>query len=127
MNQLVHYIGNMLDIKGPKLLHVITQKGKGFTPAENDPVGYHALNKIEPKKPRDLTVGPHQDEAPPKILAKKYQDIFGDWLCDIGEHDPYLIGITPAMCEGSLNSGLSCLNLAKSSSLVSTIKASVRH
>lgn len=94
VNKLVHYIGNMLETKGPKLLHVITTKGKGFAPAENDPVGYHALNKIEPKK----KVVAAQTQKPP---AKKYQDVFGDWLCDVAENDPFLVGITPAMCEGS--------------------------
>lgn len=94
VNKLVHYIGNMLEIKGPKLLHVITTKGKGFAPAENDPVGYHALNKIEPKK----KVVVAQSSKP---AAKKYQDVFGDWLCDQAAADPFLIGITPAMCEGS--------------------------
>ena len=94
INKLVHYIGNMLALKGPKLLHIITTKGKGFAPAENDPVGYHALNKIEPKK----KVVAAQASKP---TAKKYQDIFGDWLCDQAADDPFLIGITPAMCEGS--------------------------
>lgn len=94
VNKLVHYLGNMLEIKGPKLLHVITTKGKGFAPAENDPVGYHALNKIEPKKKVAAA-------STKKSTAKKYQDVFGDWLCDVAETDPWLIGITPAMCEGS--------------------------
>src|SRR5690606_18141481 len=87
VNKLVHYLGNMLDIKGPKLLHVITTKGKGFAPAENDPVGYHALNKIEPKKKVAAA-------TTKKATAKKYQDVFGDWLCDVAENDPWLIGIT---------------------------------
>ncbi len=94
VNQLVRYLGNMLEIKGPKLLHVITTKGKGFAPAENDPVGYHALNKIEPKKAVSIA-------KPVANSAKKYQDVFGDWLCDVATVDPHLIGITPAMCEGS--------------------------
>lgn len=87
LRRLTHDLKNLSEIPGPKLLHIITQKGKGFTPAEKDPVGYHALNKIEliPTKPK----GP------------KYQDIFGQWLCDTAEQDKRLVGITPAMCEGS--------------------------
>lgn len=86
---LVSYLRNLRDIKGPKLLHIITQKGKGFAPAELDPVGYHALNKIEPQK----TIS-----SPSK---PKFQQVFGDWLCDMAAQDKSLVGITPAMCEGS--------------------------
>ena len=89
LSNLVSYLGNLRDIKGPKLLHIITQKGKGFEPAELDPVGYHALNKIEPKK---------AVVSPSKI---KYQQVFGDWLCDMAAQDERLVAITPAMCEGS--------------------------
>ncbi|WP_188152315.1 1-deoxy-D-xylulose-5-phosphate synthase [Teredinibacter waterburyi] len=91
--RLVHDIGNMLEIKGPKLLHIITRKGKGFAPAELDPVGYHALNKIEPKT--------NKPTPPAGIKKQKYQDVFGEWLCDMAESDNKLIAITPAMCEGS--------------------------
>ncbi|WP_183909181.1 1-deoxy-D-xylulose-5-phosphate synthase [Simiduia aestuariiviva] len=90
--RLVRYLSNMRDIKGPKLLHIITQKGRGFAPAEADPVGYHALNKIEPK-------APVQDTS--AVKKPKYQEVFGRWLCDTAEQDPRLVGITPAMCEGS--------------------------
>jgi len=92
MTRLVHDIRNLQEIKGPKLLHIITCKGKGFSPAEEDPVGYHALNKIEPKTPVI---------ANPSKPKKKYQQVFGDWLCDMAEQDPKLVAITPAMCEGS--------------------------
>ncbi len=90
---LVRCLRNLREIKGPKLLHIITQKGKGFEPAELDPVGYHALNKIEPKKAELGAV-----DAPKKV---KYQDVFGRWLCDMAAQDERLVGITPAMCEGS--------------------------
>ena len=93
---LVQTLTNLKAIKGPVMLHVITHKGKGFAPAENDPVGYHALNKIEPKPPVVEAI-----EQPPKISKPKYQKVFGDWLCDMAEKDQKLIGITPAMCEGS--------------------------
>ncbi len=93
---VVHYLQSLRQVKGPKLLHIITQKGKGFTPAENDPVGYHALNKLEPTpkvKPAET--------APKKPKPPKYQDVFGQWLCDMAAADKKLVGITPAMCEGS--------------------------
>lgn len=91
MDDLVECLRNLRDVKGPKLLHVITQKGKGFEPAELDPVGYHALNKLEKN-------GAAKTEP---VKKKKFQDIFGEWLCDMAAQDPRLIGITPAMCEGS--------------------------
>lgn len=92
--RLTHDLQNLRSLPGPKLLHIITKKGKGFGPAEADPVGYHALNKIEPK-PKV------QDSQPTKPKKKKYQTIFGDWLCDMAEADEKLVAITPAMCEGS--------------------------
>jgi 1-deoxy-D-xylulose-5-phosphate synthase len=92
--ELTSYFKKLKDIKGPKLLHIITRKGKGFSPAEADPVGYHALNKIEPK-----VATPATKKAAPS--AKKYQDVFGEWLCDMAEVSNKLVGITPAMCEGS--------------------------
>ena len=89
---LTQTLSNLKELKGPVLLHTITHKGKGFGPAESDPVGYHALTKIEPK--------PDTAElAKPK--KPKFQQVFGDWLCDMAEQDDKLVGITPAMCEGS--------------------------
>jgi 1-deoxy-D-xylulose-5-phosphate synthase len=93
---LVKTLGNLKEINGPVLLHVITHKGKGFEPAENDPVGYHALNKIEPKPIVQAAAVTPADKAKPK-----YQKVFGDWLCDMAEQDKRLVGITPAMCDGS--------------------------
>ena len=94
--QLIQTMENMKDLEGPQLLHIRTMKGKGFAPAENDPVGYHAINKIE-AKPK----GPQPADSVVKTPRPKYQDVFGRWLCDMAERDPRLIGITPAMCEGS--------------------------
>ncbi|MDC0641175.1 1-deoxy-D-xylulose-5-phosphate synthase [Porticoccaceae bacterium] len=95
---LVEILEKLKDIDGPVLLHIITQKGKGFEPAQNDPVGYHALNKIEPKPAVQTAVA----QATKVSSAKpKYQKVFGDWLCDMAEKDQRLVGITPAMCEGS--------------------------
>jgi len=90
--QLVQTLEAMIDLKGPQLLHIRTVKGKGFSPAESDPVGYHAINKIEAAAP----AGEAKKPSPPK-----YQDVFGAWLCDMAEQDERLVGITPAMCEGS--------------------------
>lgn len=98
IEDLVHYMRNMLEMKGPKLLHIITEKGHGFAPAMDDPVGYHALNKIEPLKTKNKT---HSSLAKKTAPIPKYQDIFGQWLCDVASEDERLIGITPAMCEGS--------------------------
>jgi 1-deoxy-D-xylulose-5-phosphate synthase len=89
---LIQTLNNLKDLKGPVLLHTITHKGKGFTPAESDPVGYHALTKIEPKTEKVKS---------PEVKKPKYQQVFGDWLCDMAEQDPKLMGITPAMGEGS--------------------------
>ena len=86
---LVTTLRNMRQLKGPQFLHVVTRKGKGFSPAEADPIGYHAITKLEPK--------------PTSTGASKprYSNIFGQWLCDMAEVDARLIGITPAMKEGS--------------------------
>ncbi|MBA0280152.1 1-deoxy-D-xylulose-5-phosphate synthase [Stenotrophomonas maltophilia] len=78
--------------KGPKLLHVMTTKGKGYEPAEGDQIGYHAVGPFDPDKGLVAKAG-----------AKKptYTDVFGDWLCDAAAAEPRLYGITPAMREGS--------------------------
>ena len=89
---LTQTLSNLKEMKGPVLLHTITHKGKGFGPAESDPVGYHALTKIEPKP---------DTAEPAKPKKPKFQQVFGDWLCDMAEQDSKLVGVTPAMCEGS--------------------------
>ncbi len=89
---LVTTLRNMRDRKGPQFLHVVTQKGKGFSPAEADPIGYHAITKLEPK-PRVASAS-----AAPR---PKFSAVFGQWLCDMAAQDPRLVGITPAMKEGS--------------------------
>ncbi len=102
--QLVQTLENMRDLKGPQFLHICTRKGRGYEPAEQDPVGFHAINKIEaPKaddKPAPMPV-PAPSQQKPKPKLPKYQDVFGRWLCDMAEKDDKLVGITPAMCEGS--------------------------
>lgn len=83
----------MRDLKGPQFLHVVTKKGKGFAPAEVDPIGYHAITKLEPLNAPAA--------APKKASGPKYSGVFGEWLCDMAAADPRLVGITPAMKEGS--------------------------
>ena len=103
LESLIPTLRNMLLMKGPRLLHINTTKGKGFAPAEADPVGYHAVNKIE----QPITAATIKDaeelieQVIPPTKKIKYQDIFGQWLCDMAAQDDKLIGITPAMCEGS--------------------------
>ena len=92
--QLVSTLNVMAELTGPQFLHIRTVKGKGFAPAERDPIGYHAINKLEPAKPAETT-------APAKPKPPKYQDVFGQWLCDLAGQDDRMVGITPAMCEGS--------------------------
>ena len=87
---LVSTLRNMRDRPGPQLLHILTVKGKGYAPAEKDPIKHHAIAKIE--KPK---------AAAPQNPTPKYQQIFGDWLCDTAAREPRLAAITPAMCEGS--------------------------
>ena len=89
---LVDILQNIMHLKGPRLLHVVTRKGKGYRPAEEDPFGMHALSKIvaEAEKFRPVT-----DSIP------TYSKVFGDWLCEMARGDERLIGITPARGEGS--------------------------
>lgn len=90
---LLHTLDKMKDLEGPQFLHVVTQKGKGFNPAERDPIGYHAISKLEPTAKE-----PEKTKAPKK---PKYCNVFGEWLFDMAEADERLVGITPAMKEGS--------------------------
>lgn len=91
---MIETLENMKELSGPQFLHVVTKKGKGFSPAERDPIGYHAINKIEPKPKATIT----KSEKPSK---PKFSNVFGQWLCDAAEADPRVVGITPAMKEGS--------------------------
>ncbi|MDP4534597.1 1-deoxy-D-xylulose-5-phosphate synthase [Alkalimonas collagenimarina] len=85
-------IRNMRTMKGPQLLHVVTKKGKGYSPAEQDPIGYHAVSRFDPTS----------SSLPSKKISKpSFSNIFGRWLCDMAEQDTRLHAITPAMREGS--------------------------
>ena len=89
---LVNTIRNMRNMKGPQLLHIVTKKGKGYAPAEADPIGYHAVSKFNP-----------DDKKQPakKAGLPTFSNIFGSWICDMAEQDERLQAITPAMREGS--------------------------
>ncbi len=91
---MVKILNELKGMEGPRLLHVITQKGKGFLPAELDPIGYHAINKIKPLKRQE-----EEEEEGQKLPT--YSQIFGEWLCYKAEKDSLLTVITPAMREGS--------------------------
>lgn len=91
IDELVKTLSNMRELKGPQFLHVRTKKGKGYSPAENDPIGYHGVPKFDP------TI----NELPKSKAPPTYSNIFGDWLCEMAERDSKIIGITPAMREGS--------------------------
>ncbi|MBP6191237.1 MAG: 1-deoxy-D-xylulose-5-phosphate synthase [Acinetobacter sp.] len=90
VEQLAQVFQALKKRKGPRLVHIYTKKGKGFAPAEADPITYHAISKIVP-----CAATPVQKSPP------KYSDVFGQWLCDEAAQDPRLLAITPAMCEGS--------------------------
>ena len=92
LDSLIPTLENIKHLKGPQFLHVITKKGQGYKLAEDDPVNYHGPGKFDPK------VGLVPATTPPK---PSFMHIFGQWLCDMAEHDQRLVGITPAMREGS--------------------------
>ena len=91
IDELVATLTNMRNLKGPQLLHIKTKKGKGYAPAEKDPIGFHGVPKFDPIS----------GELPKHNTKPTYSKIFGDWLCEIAEKDSKIIGITPAMREGS--------------------------
>ena len=93
LDALIPTLENLRDKKGPQFLHVVTKKGAGYKLAEADPVKYHAASgKFDP------AVGFVKPATPPKLT---FTQVFGDWLCDMAEQDQRLVGITPAMREGS--------------------------
>ena len=94
IERLVEILSNIKTLRGPKLLHIVTQKGKGYSESENDPFGMHALSKIDPK----AKSGGKPENVKP---APTYSQVFGQWLCKMAEQDESVVGITPAMGEGS--------------------------
>ncbi|MBS6027619.1 MAG: 1-deoxy-D-xylulose-5-phosphate synthase [Haemophilus pittmaniae] len=91
IDELIATLSNMRDLKGPQFLHIKTKKGKGYAPAENDPIGFHGVPKFDPSS----------GQLPKSNAKPTYSKIFGDWLCEMAERDDKVIGITPAMREGS--------------------------
>jgi 1-deoxy-D-xylulose-5-phosphate synthase len=89
---LVTTLGNVKKLRGPQFLHVVTRKGKGYAPAEADPIKWHGPGPFDPasgKIFKEVSSGP------------SYSQVFGQWLCDMAEREPKIIGVTPAMREGS--------------------------
>jgi 1-deoxy-D-xylulose-5-phosphate synthase len=92
VHALVGTLANVKKLKGPQFLHVVTRKGKGYAPAEADPIKWHGPGPFDPasgKIFKEASSGP------------TYSQVFGQWLCDMAERDPKIVGITPAMREGS--------------------------
>ena len=92
LDSLIPTLKNIRELKGPQFLHVVTKKGQGYKLAEADPVLYHGVSKFQP----DAGIVGSKPGGKPS-----YTQIFGDWLCDMAAADKRLVGITPAMCEGS--------------------------
>jgi 1-deoxy-D-xylulose-5-phosphate synthase len=95
LDSLIPTLENLRDLEGPQFLHVVTKKGYGYKLAEADPIAYHGPGKFDP------AVGlkkPAPSDVPPKPT---FTQVFGQWLCDMAASDPRLVGITPAMREGS--------------------------
>ncbi|BBL74809.1 1-deoxy-D-xylulose-5-phosphate synthase [Methylomagnum ishizawai] len=92
LDTLITTLRNLRKTPGPQFLHVVTKKGKGYAPAERDPVAYHGVGVFDPS----------QDHLPKaKPGTPSYTEVFGQWLCDMAERDRRLLGVTPAMREGS--------------------------
>ena len=92
LDSLIPTLENLRDLKGAQFLHVVTKKGYGYKLAEADPINYHGPGKFDP------AVGLQKPSTPTKIT---FTQVFGQWLCDMAEKDKRLVGITPAMREGS--------------------------
>ena len=88
---LISTLKNLKSMRGPRFLHVVTQKGRGYEPAEGDPSVFHGVGPFDPST----------GKVEKKTGSRTYSHVFGDWLCDMAEEDRKLIGITPAMREGS--------------------------
>jgi len=91
LDSLIPTLQNLKNLKGPQFLHVVTKKGQGYKLAEADPVLYHGPGKFNPA----------EGIKPAAASKLTYTQVFGDWLCDMAQHDQTLVGITPAMREGS--------------------------
>ena len=93
MDMLTSTLENIKHISGPRFLHIVTKKGKGYAPAEKDPLAYHGVGPFDPNKDSLPKAAPSAHPT--------YTQVFGQWLCDMAKQDERLLGITPAMREGS--------------------------
>lgn len=89
---LIQTLKNIKQLEGPQLLHIMTKKGRGYAPAEKDPISWHGVSQFDPQTGTQLKG---------KQLYPSYSSVFGDWLCEMASHDDKLMAITPAMREGS--------------------------
>ena len=96
LDALVDTLRNIKQLKGPQFLHIVTQKGKGFEPAEDNPNKFHGVGKFDPCNGAEISLA--TSNSMPK---KTYTQVFADWLTDMAALDERLVGITPAMCDGS--------------------------
>ncbi|NOZ51750.1 MAG: 1-deoxy-D-xylulose-5-phosphate synthase [Gammaproteobacteria bacterium] len=96
LDTLVTTLQNLKSLDGPQFLHVVTKKGKGFAPAEDNPCIYHGVSSFDPD-----TGQMHSASTPPKTAGPTYTQVFSAWICDMATKDSRLVGITPAMREGS--------------------------
>lgn len=94
MDTLVKTLQNLKSLKGPQFLHIVTKKGKGFAPAEENPCAFHGVGSYDPDTGEAISSGKSN-------TGPTYTQVFGDWLCDQAAQDKKLMGITPAMREGS--------------------------
>ncbi|GGI73513.1 1-deoxy-D-xylulose-5-phosphate synthase [Shewanella gelidii] len=92
VDALVETLKNMRGLGGPQILHIMTKKGRGYEPAEKDPIGWHAVPTFDPSKFQKPATKPS---------SPTFSQVFGKWLCDVAEKDEKVLGITPAMREGS--------------------------
>ena len=95
MDVLLTTLSNIRELKGPQFLHIVTQKGKGFIPAEDNPNKFHGVGKFDPSD------GSAVSSTGPVSTQKTYTQVFADWLVDMADLDDRLVAITPAMCDGS--------------------------
>ncbi|MFA6920622.1 MAG: 1-deoxy-D-xylulose-5-phosphate synthase [Gallionella sp.] len=99
LNALLDTLSNIRQLEGPQFLHVVTQKGKGYALAEEDCLLYHGVSKFD--RNQGIVAKPVLSNAEGQRTKPTYTDVFGQWLCDIAALDERVVGITPAMCEGS--------------------------
>lgn len=93
---LIETLKNLKAIQGPRFLHVVTQKGKGYDPAEGDPSSYHGVTPFDPETGQSAKLNRSGNDS-----TVTFTKVFGNWICDAADSDDRLVGITPAMCEGS--------------------------